>query len=42
MEWIKNIYKQVLEGYNISKEEAYKLIDYDVEVLRNYAKSIRE
>lgn len=42
MGWIKNIYKQVLEGYNISKEEAYKLIDYDVEVLRNYAKSIRE
>lgn len=42
MEWIKNIYKQVLEGYNISKEEAYKLIDYDVEVLRNYAESIRE
>ena len=42
MERIKNIYKQVLEGYNISKEEAYKLIDYDVEVLRNYAKSIRE
>lgn len=42
MEWIKNIYKQVLEGYNISKEEAYKLIDYDVEVLKNYAKSIRE
>ena len=42
MKWIKNIYKQVLEGYNISKEEAYKLIDYDVEVLKNYAKSIRE
>lgn len=42
MEWIKNIYKQVLEGYNISKEEVYKLIDYDVEVLKNYAKSIRE
>lgn len=42
MGWIKSIYKQVLEGYNISKEEAYKLIDYDVEVLRNYAKSIRE
>lgn len=42
MGWIKNIYKQVLEGYNISKEEAYKLIDHDVEVLRNYAKSIRE
>ena len=42
MEWIKNLYKQVLEGYSISKEEAYKLMDYDVEVLRNYAKSIRE
>lgn len=42
MEWIENLYKQVLEGYPISKEEAYRLNDYDVEVLRKYAKSIQE
>ena len=42
MEWIENLYNQVLEGYPISKEEAYQLNKYDVDVLRKYAKNIQE
>ena len=42
MEWIENLYNQVLEGYPISKEEAYQLNKYDVDILRKYAKNIQE